>query len=106
MSLTVDGFWKAGFWSTTFWADGFWFEGTPTPTPTPVVQGRGSWDKLKGKKKKPKVLKFSEFESRDALAQALKAEIQPKTIIVDPQPPLGENDDDDIILAALSKILH
>jgi len=61
----------------------------------------------KKRKSKTKVIRFSDFESREAYAAALRAAIpEPKTVIVDPEPPLGENDDDNLLIAAISKLIH
>lgn len=106
MSLEVDGFWKAGFWSTTFWAEGFWFEGAPAPTPVVETQGRGNinWKK----KRKGKTIRFSDFETREEYAKALAAAalpiIQPKHDV--PAPIEEEDEDDEILMALLTKIIH
>jgi hypothetical protein len=91
---------SGNFFGGQFFGGGFFGEITPTPT------GRGSWDKTRGKKKKPKAIRFSDFESREALAAAVKQAIEPKTKIIEPTPPLGENDDDAILMAAVSKLIH
>lgn len=106
MSLSVDGVWKAGVWATTVWANGVWREGTPTPTST-TAPSAGNWDKLR-KKKKPRTIRYSDFESRDAYEKALRDLLKPeRTVIIEPEPPFEEEDEDDeILLAAISKVLH
>ena len=73
------------------------------------VTGRGSWDKLrKQKKRKPQVIRRSDFESIEAYRQAMTAlfPVEPKTKIIEPVPPLDDGDDDALILAAVSRLLH
>ena len=52
------------------------------------------------KKKKGTVIRYSDFESRDAYAAALQAAVIPQVISV----PMDE--DDDLILALLARVLH
>lgn len=70
-----------------------------------AAEGRGNW-KLDKKRKRPKVIRFSDFDSREAIAKALKVEIAPNIVIIEPPSPLGENDDDAILLAVVSRLLH
>lgn len=72
------------------------------------IQGRGSWDKLRGRKKKPKTLRYSELEERERLAQELAmasiAIVQPKnpvTVIEEP-----DDDDETILFALISRLEH
>lgn len=78
---------------------------------TAGADGRGSWDAFrKQKKKRGKVIRRSEYESIEAYRQAMAAmfPVEPKTKIIEPVPPLQESGDDDdtIILAAVSRLLH
>lgn len=80
--------------------------GVPVVVSAPEITGRGSWNLDKRKRKKPKGLRYSDFETREQIAEALKAQIAPKTIFIEPKSPIEETDDDALILAAFSRLLH
>lgn len=77
----------------------------PTPTPTEVA-GRGNinWKK----RRRGKVVRFSDFETREEYAKALAAAalpiIQPRHDV--PAPIEEEDEDDEILMALLTKIIH
>ena len=106
MSLTVDGLWKAGVWATTVWADGVWSEGGVVPPVAVVQAGGGNIDWLKRKKKKGLVLKYSDFESRDAYQEAFAKAMAAAALLIAKIEQTNEQyeetfGDDDEILKAL-----
>lgn len=88
--------------------DAFQIDAGATPVVVEVIrQGRGNWDKFSGKKRKPKVMRYSDVASREAIAAALKVPSEPRTVFIEPESPIGdENDDDAILLAVVSKLIH
>jgi len=73
------------------------------------VQGRGSWDAFRQKKKKRGTfIRRSDFESIEAYKESLAKlfPVEPKTQIIEPVSPLDDVDDDEILLIAISRLLH
>ena len=107
MSLTVDGVWKGGVWASTVWASGVWFE--PASAVGGPQAGGGNWFKPR-KDKKGKVIRFSDFDSREAYEAALREALRQIPIVhVDhdvPTPTETIDDEDEAILVAISRILH
>ena len=72
-----------------------------TPAPTTQTGGGGS----KRKVKRPKRIRYSDFESREAFEKAFRAGIVPP--MSEPPPPIRiEEDDDDAVVANLLMLLH
>jgi len=65
--------------------------------------GVGNWPKKK-RKRNTRVMRYSDLEAREAYEQSLQP-VSPKTIFIEPESPL-EDDDDEILIAAVSKLLH
>lgn len=114
MSLSVDGVWKTGVWDQTVWADGVWREGSyAPPAPATVSTGGGTSGKKK-KKSRGTVIRWSDFETRDAYASAVEKaakELAESSIPLDAVSTDGEVDedilrDDEIILMTIARILH
>lgn len=69
-----------------------------------IVTGGGT----SKRRRKGKIIRFSDFDSREAYEEAIRAAITPVTVptITEPIPPLEEDEDDEILIAAISRILH
>lgn len=94
--------------TTAFQADAFQVTGFQIDSGVVVVipdvaPSAGNWDKLlKKKKRKAKTIRFSDFDSREEYAKALAALAMP---IVRHEDPV-EDDDDHILMALVTRILH
>ena len=85
------------FQSNAFQTDAFQIDVAVAQHP-----GAGASRSYKKKKKKGKVIRYSDFESRDAYAAALQAAVIAPPMVV--SVPMDE--DDDLILALLARVLH
>lgn len=73
--------------------------GTGATPPKPVVVSTPPGGT--SKKRKRKAIKFSDIESREAYEATLAPPPEPNLVLVEP-----DDDEDDMLLMALSRILH
>lgn len=95
----------SAFQSDAFQNDAFQIDITVSVPAVEEPQGIGNWNLLK--KNRPKRMRYSDLEARKALAIARRAysTAELKTTFIEPESPT-DNDDDHILIAAVSKLIH
>lgn len=109
-------FFGARYYGPAYWGDG---GGLPPAPTTPVIDGAGNLDWLnKGpgrKKRKSKVIRFSDFETREAYeaelqkaAEALAAQAIPVSSVSAETGAVEDDEleDDEILLMAIMRVIH
>ena len=92
----------SGFQTNAFQNNSWQIEsGAAPPVVVDVPASAGNIDWLKRKKKRGKVIRYSDFESQEAYAKALAAASLPIAIITEPEDYEEAFGDDDAILKAL-----
>lgn len=99
MSAWVTGAWAPGAWYGTAWYD----SGGAPPTIVDIPASPGASDWFGKKKKKGRVIRYSDFESQEAYAAELAAASLPIARIIEPTQEDYEDafGDDDAIIKAL-----